>query len=195
MSACRAALFLVDELADAGVRVFLNDAGAVATQGAVPAELGERLKALLGSGEQRAGIPSHRALRAVLAAPTRAARELLILPLAHARLPVGYAARFQRSGVRAQITTSEKLFKRDHGQIPQFVLRELDAATLAFSQGRAGPRDLDQWLAAKSRGDWLLTAELAGALAMNDPPTPVELGELLDGLGAQLLDVELAEAA
>lgn len=197
MSAIRQAIGLIDDFADAGVRIGLNPQGKLQTQGIVPEALGARLKALVGSGDQRAGQPLHRALMAALRAPDRACREVLCLPVGFARLPVGYAVQFVRKSKRAQLVTSGKLFERDRGQLPQFVLRELDAMALALLQG-AGPVHLDRWLEAKSRGDWLLTPELAGARVDATEPADVarvEFGALLDGYGAALVGVELAEVA
>lgn len=189
-----AALALLDELADHGVRVELTTEGKVDTFGDVPDALGARLRALVGEGLQRETFPPHRALRAVLAAPSHGLRELLTLPVALAALPVVYAVTFARKGACAVFTTSSAIYKREGGRLPVFVLRELVSAAQAFEQGRAGPSHLDEWLAAKARGRmWLLTPQIADVLP--GAPDPLcTFGELFDGLGAELVGLEVGES-
>lgn len=148
----------------------------------------------------RDGQAAYRALAALVRAPDVMTCELHALPCAHLRLPVPYAVAFARKGVRALFTTSQSIYRRELGRMPLFVLRELDVMALAYEQGRASPGQLDQWLAAKARGgEWVLTAEHAGLLPIPmgshpDPPA-CELGELFDEYGAELVGVEMQEAA
>jgi hypothetical protein len=191
----RDALALVDDAQLAGAPLELYSGG-ISPRVELPDALDARLKALCCEGDTRAGVASNRALRAVLRAPDRACRELLTLPVALAKLAVPYAATFTRKGVCAVFATSESLYNAacQRGD-PTFVLRELDAAARAYDAGRAGPAQLDAWLAAKRRGSWLLTSEIADAPAappgLTPDPPRCTFGELFDGLGAEITAVEL----
>jgi hypothetical protein len=196
------ALALLDDVVEAGARLTLDPDGKVATRGDVPEALGARLEGLMGEGEGREAFPAHAALRAILAAPSRAARELLATPVACARLPVAFAVRFRRGEVQAQFTTWREAYGRDLGQLPQFVLRELDVMARAVRQGRASGVQLDLWLAAKARGGaWSLTAEIADVLEELIPGElaagfdPLTFGELFEALGAELVQVEMQGGA
>jgi predicted transcriptional regulator len=168
----------------------------------------ERLEALKGATgkdmpeEARAGLESRRALRLVLLARGDAARSALFCPVAslEARaLGVPCTLHCERLGKRFVITTSRVGYGEAQSRgVPAFVLREAIAATLAAELGRAGPANLDAWLSAKSRGEWVLTPELAGALDVRGTPRDAvptwRLGQLLDALGAALVDAQVHEA-
>lgn len=146
--------------------------------------------------------PHYRALAAVARAPSRAARELLTLPVSYAvGLSVPFTVTFRRRATECVATTS----RTDYAAATQrgavaFVLRELEAAARAVEVGRAHPSDLDRWLELKGcGGSWILTPELAGSL---DVPSAAPsrggglcFGELFDALGAELVDVTLPDAS
>jgi hypothetical protein len=193
------ALALLDELADAGGRLSLTADG-VALEGDVPEALTDRLAALCGSGEARHQLATNRALRAVLSAPSRAARELLVLGVPDAAgLPVPFTLTFRRGETYCQCSTSREVFEQaTRDGVPTFLLRELDAAALAAEEARATPAAMDSWLKAKrARPDWRVTPETAGVLrAERDPAMRARcFGELLGELGCELVDVHLPEAA
>lgn len=146
----------------------------------------------------RDASPRYRALRAVARAPSRAARELLTLPVAYAiGLPHPFTLAFVRRGRVAVCTTSREMYAQAQAQGHiVFVLRELEAAALAVAEGRAGARTFDGWLERKARGDFRLTPELAGVLAQpaRDPSDPgLSFGELFDALDAELVSVDVHE--
>ena len=192
------ALALFDTCADERVALSLRDDGRlVVTADHVPDALRARLSAFCAEHEGREGLRTYRALRDIVGAPSRAARELLTLAVGHAvGLPAPFVITFARGGQRCVCSTSKDAYTRAvQAGLPAFVLRELEAAALVVEQGRASPRDLDLWLLAKKRGDWRLTPELAGAL---EAPTvqaglqpAITFGDLFDALGAELVDVEL----
>lgn len=192
------ALALFDTCVDEGVTLALLENGRlVAAAEQMPDALRERLSAFCGAHEGREGLRTYRALRDIVRAPSRAARELLTLAVGHAvGLPAPFVITFSRGGQRCVCSTHKDAYMRAVQEgLPAFVLRELEAAALVVEQGRASPRDLDLWLLAKKRGDWRLTPEFAGAL---EAPTvqaglqpAITFGDLFDALGAELVDVEL----
>jgi hypothetical protein len=136
--------------------------------------------------------PLFRALHAVVAAPSRAARELLSLPVSYAvGLPYPFTIIFRRRTLTCVCTTARDVFAQAQAQgAAVFVVRELEAAGLAVAQGRAYPADLDRWAERKRRGEWRLTPELAGALEA-ETMAMLCFGELFEALGAELVDVAL----
>ena len=140
----------------------------------------------------------YRALVAVVAAPSRAARELLGLPIAYAvGLQKPFTVTFRRGGATAVCTTSREAYDQARASgAPAFVLRELVAVARAVELGRASGVDLDRWLAQKVRGEFVLSPEPAGVLGPlehTDEPCLVSFGELFDALGAELVDVAVHE--
>lgn len=194
------ALALLDEVEMAGGRLSLVAEG-VSLDGDVPEVLADRLAALCGSGEARQALLTNRALRAVLLAPTRAARELLTVPVVlSGGLPVPFTLRFRRQTATGPVvclcSTDRATFVSATGRgVSTFLLRELDTAALAVEQERATPAELDRWLHAKAqRPDWRVTPETIGVLehlVEQGERAPVCFGELLDALGCELVDVEL----
>lgn len=194
------ALALLDDVEMAGGRLSLLAEG-VSLDGDVPEELADRLAALCGSGQARQALLTNRALRAVLAAPTRAARELLGVPVVLCNgLPVALTLRFQRYAASGPVlclcSTNEATFvAATRAGTVTFLLRELDVAALAAEQGRATPAEFDRWMRAKhARPDWRVTPETLGVLEHLVEPgerAPLCFGELLDTLGCALVDVEL----
>jgi hypothetical protein len=156
------------------------------------------LDALLGAA--RDASPRYRALRAIARAPSRAARELLTLPVAYAiGLPHPFTLTFVREGRICVASTSREMYGRaqSQGHIV-FVLRELEAAALAVAQGRAGARAFDGWLDRKACGDFRLTPELVGVLGhVRDPSEPADpgltFGELFEALDAEIVSVDVHE--
>jgi hypothetical protein len=192
------ALALFDWCADEGVTLSLHDGGRLlVTADNVSDALRDRLSAFCGAHEGREGLLTYRALRDIVRAPSRAARELLTLAVGHAvGLPVPFVVTFVRGGQRCVCSTSREAYQRAVREgHPAFVLRELEVAALVVEQGRASPRDLDLWLLAKKRGDWRLTPEFAGALEAQTVQAGLQpaitFGDLFDALGAELVDVEL----
>lgn len=142
----------------------------------------------------------------------RAAREVLTLDVVLLReLPVPWTLHLERRepgqvererwGARRSpwvVTTSSVAYRRaQEAGTPAFVARELEAAALAVEHVRAYPGDLDRWLAAKRRGDWRLTHELADAVGVGGVTALTRptwaLGRVLDGLDTDLVRVELHE--
>jgi len=187
------ALGLVGAVRAAGCDL-VCDADGVEVIGELPAPLSAALQAFFGEGEHRDGQATHRALLAVLRAPSLAVAEVLGLPVAWARLPLAYALTIDRKGVGSVFTTSRTVYDRENGRRPTWRLPELDALARAHDGGRARPGDFDRWLAAKQRGPWALTPELAGVLPGALEPR-CSFGELFDGLGAQVVDVEVEGVA
>jgi hypothetical protein len=142
----------------------------------------------------------YRALCAVVAAPSLAARELLTLPVAFAiGLPHPFSVVFRRGPQPIVATTSREAYAQaqEIGAVV-FVMREIGAAAHAVALERAHPADLDRWIAAKRHGDWRLTPELAAGLATASEDigrSEVCFGALFDALGAELVDVEVHELA
>jgi hypothetical protein len=193
------ALALFDACESYGVRLEVLDVGLVASGRPDDAALASRLVAFCGAGEHRQSLASYRALRDIARAPSRAARELLATSVAVLALPVPYTLTFTRGGHRCVGTSSRAVYEaavRDG--VAAFALKELVAVAAAVELGRASPVDLDRWIAIKQRGSWVLTPELAGVDVPVEPGRTPSLcvGELLDALGAELVDVELhGEAA
>jgi hypothetical protein len=76
-----------------------------------------------------------------------------------------------------------------------FTAKELERAAYALEHGRAGPGDMVRWCAHKVGRDWVLTPELARAADLRGYVegktfSSLTVGELLDGLGAELVSVE-----
>lgn len=185
----------------AGARLAWNDAkGALEVAGAqnLHEELRSTLRVHAGQDideAARAGLESRRALRMVLAAQGYTARALLCFPVAAlAGLPLPFTLTCSRAGAPWLVTTWKADYQSALARgVPGFVLRELEAAALAAEYDRAGPHSLDQWLANKKRGQWVLTLELSGALDLRissrEARTTWSLGRVLDGLGASLVSV------
>lgn len=195
MNAFGTALALVDALTQEGAGLELDGDG-LALVGAPSEALCGRLVVFCGAHEGREGLDTYRALRAVVRARSRAARELLVLPVSYAvGLPYPFTILFVRRACECVCTTSRTAYALalSRGR-PTFLVRELEAAALAAEQGRAGARDLDRWLELKARGEWRLTPELAGVLEAPGPRVAMLcFGALFDVLGAELVDVELLE--
>jgi hypothetical protein len=171
---------------------------------ALPPERLEALKVATGKDlpeEARVGLESRRALRLVLLARSEAARSALFCPVASlvaSELGVPCTLHCERAGKPFVLTTSRVGYGEAQARgVPAFVLREVLAATLAAELGRAGPANLDAWLSAKSRGEWVLTPEFAGALDVRgtarDAVPTWRLGQLLDALGAALVEAQVHE--
>ena len=161
---------------------------------ALPPGLWGRLSDALGATlpeEARSGLDTHRAMAAMVRASSVAERELLTLPVAawHG-LPLPSTLTATRQGVIWVATTSRAVYEST--KVPAFVALELEAVGLAVEEGRAAGPDLDRWLDAKRRGQLRLTPAIVGVL--NAARTPaLSFGELLDGLGAELVAVEVHE--
>lgn len=201
MNPFKLALALVDDFAQAGARLSVLPEG-ICPSVDVSESLEGRLTALCGAGDARQGLLTNRALRAVILARSRAARELLTLAVEHTSgLPVPFTVRFARTSASGAATTV-CLCSTERGTfeeatkagVPTFLLRELEAAALAAEQGRATPVEFDRWLAAKrARPDWRVTPETVGLLehVQRDEREALCWGELLEALGCALVDVEL----
>lgn len=189
------ARWLVEAALDHGAVFDVLEDGRVAlTDGDLPEALGARLAAFCGEHEGREKHDAYRALRAIVRAGTPAARELLGLPVAYAvGLPHPFTITFARGKTACVCTTSRHTYRQALTDgTPTFILRELEMVAAAVELGRASGCHLDDWLAAKSRGDWRLTPELAGVLSLpSGGPGLVCFGELFDALGAELVAVEL----
>jgi len=191
------ALALFDACVAAGVGLEVGEGRriAVLTQ-ELPEGLRGWLKSFCGDQEGREGLPSYRALRAIVRAPSRAAREILTCLVAFAvGLPAPFVITFRRGERRCVCATAKAAYMRAVQEgCPAFVMAELGVAALAVEQGRAGPGELDRWLARKLLGSWRLTLELAGVVeqkALAGLHPTICFGELFDALGAELVDVEL----
>lgn len=160
----------------------------------LPAGVWGRLADALGSTlppEARSGLDTHRAMAAMVRASTLAERELLTLPVAAWRgLPLPSTVTATRAGVVWVATTSRAVY--ENSKVPAFVALELEAAGLGVEEGRASGTDLDRWLAAKRRGQLRLTPAIVGVLDATRSPA-LTFGELFDGLGAELVAVEVHE--
>lgn len=147
----------------------------------------------------REASPLWWAVRAVLRAPGRAAREVLALPVwaAASGLPVPFTLTLDRRGALSVCTTSRRVYADAQGRLPVWLARELECAAVAVEMGRASPAHLDRWLDAKRKGGgWQLTRELAGLDVPGAPATSsITVGALCDALGAELVGVELHEPA
>lgn len=156
--------------------------------------------------------PRRVALERMVRAPDRVAREVLTLtPSILRELPLPWSLHLERRApgeVEAKrwgakqapwlVTTSRGTYQAaQKAGVAAFVARELEAAALAVQVNRAFPRDLDGWLAAKRRGDWRLTAGIAGALDVTgvteDMRSTLALGSVLDALDTDLVRAELHE--
>lgn len=157
----------------------------------------------------RRQVDQYRALVAVVAAPSRAAREMLTLNVTFAvGLPVPFTVRFARrgdphDGTRVECLTTSSRAVYDEAVkrgAPAFILREIVAMARAAAVGRATPQALDRWIAAKQADPRtvLEPAEIVGmpdqgdgGRTRDDTPLNVCFGELFDALGAELVDVDL----
>jgi hypothetical protein len=142
----------------------------------------------------RDALPFYRALRALLRAPSEAVREVLMLSVAHARLPLAYAVTIARGGASSVFTTSRRIYDREVGRRPLWRLPELDLLARTLEAGRASGRLFDGWLAAKRRGEWYLSPAVADI--RGDTPDPqCTFGELVDGFDAEITGLEWEVAA
>ena len=139
----------------------------------------------------------YRALVVMVAAPSRAARELLTLSVSLAvGLPVPFAVRFARRGDRVGVecvgTSSRAVYQEALSRgAPVFLIRELVAMAAATAIGRATPQVLDAWIAEKqARPRWVLEHAEAVGIPGGGDPGDVCFGELFDALGAEIVDVE-----
>lgn len=193
------ALALLDDLARHGAHVALGDAGELVVTGVPPPDALLNRLALLGASGAR-GTLRYRALVAELQAPSRAAREVLTLPVTYAvGLPVPFTVVWHRVGLCIVTTTSRARYAAAlaAGETP-FVLRELVLAVEAVAAGRAGPAELDSWLALKAQQPGVVL-DRAVVVGLPEARAPVEVlmcfGELFDALGAELVEVEMHDAA
>jgi hypothetical protein len=191
------ALAALDAAAGGGVELRATAAGIEVVRGEPDDALDALLQALCGSGEARHGLTTARALRELLRAPDRAARELLTLPVRYASgLPLPFTLRFERRRLGSVCTTSRHAYAAARAAGERvWLLRELELVAAAAREGRVSPTHLDRWLAAKGRGEWILTPELAGADLPRFDAHPGDMcfGELFDHMGAELVSVELHE--
>lgn len=195
MSPHAQALGLADAAADAGCTLVLDHEG-LGSRGDLPEALRAAVATFVGEGEHREALPGFRALAAVLRAPSRAAQELLGLPVVCAKVPgIAYAVTLERKGICSVFTTSRAIFDRESGTRPVWRYPELDAMARAHDQGRVYPAQWDHWINAKQRGaergePWWLTPMTAGCLG--SPPAPTcTFGELFEAVGVAVVGVEL----
>ena len=221
------ALALLDLCAAAGVRWRVDPLGDLEASDGLPEALQARVRALVGgmgpideagwakhghapsvappSDEERAewrrAGPGHRAFCSVIRAPSRAAKELLGMPIASGRLKGldPFTVHFSSSkGHECVATTSREAFAAAKGRgALAFQLSELDAMGVAVEYGRAVASDFERWAAAKQRGV-AVTHELVGGyprkLAEGErPDTALTFGELFDVLDLEIGEVEVHE--
>jgi hypothetical protein len=187
------ALAFVDAYAAAGCPLAASAAGVGPSRDSSPAALDDALRAFLGPGQLWAGSAPRRALRAVVQAQGRGARELLTWPVALARLPEPYTIELARKSDGALVTTHGATWYANVDRVPCFVARELDAIAGVFACGRATPRELDAWIAQKRRSPrWVLAPDPIAARTGITPDPDLTFGELFDALGAELVRVTVA---
>lgn len=173
------------------------DAAELVARSLLEARPGDHLDPGLEGTLERARLegPNYRALRAVVEAPSRAAREVLGLSVAFAvGLPHPFTIHFRRGRIVALCTSSRAAYlEAEQARAPAFVPRELAFIALVVADARASGLDLDRWLALKAAGPFVLTPALAGALhAFEGPPVRgPSFGEVFEALGAELVDVDL----
>jgi hypothetical protein len=186
------ALALLDSVQEAGCELLMDEEG-LALDGELVGPLSAALSAFCGFGEHRAALSEYRALVAVLQSPTRAVREIHALPVVHAKIPgAAYAVQLDRKGVCSTFTVSRRIYDRESAAArPVWRWPELEAMARAHEAGRLTPMAFDAWVAAKLRGSWSLSPELAGCLPGGDHPEPqCTFGELAEAVGAQITAVE-----
>lgn len=156
--------------------------------------------------------PMRLALARLLRAPQAAREMLLCSPTTLRELPLPWTLVLERvkgspptpptGGTRARrpfvVSTLRADYERaQQERTPAFVARELEAMGLAAEVNRAHPGCLDEWLDAKARGPWRLTAGVAGALDVvgvrEDQRTEWALGSVLDWYGVELLRADVHE--
>jgi hypothetical protein len=155
--------------------------------------------------------PTRLALARLAAAPSRAARDMLVTPVAVLReLPVPWTIVLERvpselarkewgaRRVRFVVSTSKAAYQAARAQgLVVWGARELEAAALGAELERAYPRDLDQWLDNKARGEWLITPERTRALDVRGVTEATRstwaLGRVLDALEVELVNVDMHE--
>lgn len=143
--------------------------------------------------------PTRLALARICAAPHRNAAEALVVPVVAFRgLPAAVSVHLARKGRPFTVAGAKSAYTAavERGE-PVWAWREVEALALAVEVERAYPTHLDRWLEAKARGGWALSLEASGALDVMgvtaDRRSALSLGELLDGLEVELVDVVVHE--
>lgn len=191
MSPHAQALALLDAVQAAGCDL-LPDEDGLAVLGELPEPLSAVLGAFCGEGDHRTAFGPYRALLAVQRGRTRAVREVMALPVAYAKIPgEPYAVHLDRKGTCSVFTTSLAIYERELREArPVWRFPEIDAMARAHEVGRLTATGFDRWLAAKLRGGWSLSPELAGCLPGGHPAPQCTMGELVEALGAEITAVE-----